>query len=560
MRERSPAIDELPRRVILIGLSGTGKTSLAPLLAERFGFEPVDTDAQVEARFGCSIPEIFERFGEPVFRAAERLALLSACARERVVIATGGGVVLDEANWVAMRPGSVIVHLQANPETIVERLRRQWESDPRFVRPLLRGDAPEKRIEALWKERGALYARADLTVQTDGKSLEVVAGEIEAAVRARARVGLVPVVSIGGASGRSDVYVAPGLLAELGRLARSRWPGARAAFVISDAAVWQHWGEAVTQALEEAGFQVQSATVPPGEESKSLSQVERLLDWLLEHRIDRGDIVVAVGGGVVGDLGGLVASLILRGVGLVQVPTSLLAMVDASVGGKTAVNHPRGKNLIGTFYQPHLVVADPQVLDTLPEAELRSGWAEVVKHAMIEVTATGQRPGVLLPLLETAPLERGELDADWLTQVIRRNIEIKAAVVQADEREAGLRRILNYGHTLGHAIEAAEYRYRHGEAVALGMRAVARMAAALGLADQELVKRQDRLLDRLGLPRHFAGSVDLVLERLAYDKKAVRGELTWILPVRPGEVVIAREVPREQVLAALDALLARAVP
>lgn len=560
MRERSPAIDELPRRVILIGLSGTGKTSLAPLLAERLGFEPVDTDAQVEARFGCSIPEIFERFGEPVFRAAERQALLSACARERVVISTGGGVILDEANWVAMRPGSVVVHLQASPETIVERLRRQWGSDPRFVRPLLRGDEPEKRIEALWNERGALYARADLTVQTDEKSLEAVAREIEAAVRARARGGLVPVVSIGGASGRSDVYVAPGLLAELGRLARSRWTSARAAFVISDAAVWQHWGEAVSQALEEAGFQVQSATVPPGEESKSLSQVERLLDWLLEHRIDRGDIVVAVGGGVVGDLGGLVASLILRGVGLVQVPTSLLAMVDASVGGKTAVNHPRGKNLIGTFYQPHLVVADPLVLDSLPAAELRSGWAEVVKHAMIEVTATGQRPGVLLPLLEAAPLEGGELDADWLSQVIRRNIEIKAAVVQADEREAGLRRILNYGHTLGHAVEAAEYRYRHGEAVALGMRAVARMAAALGLAGQELVERQDRLLDRLGLPRHFAGSVDLVLERLAYDKKAVRGELTWILPVRPGEVVITREVPPEQVLAALDALLARAGP
>ena len=171
-------IDTVPRRVILIGLSGTGKTSLAPLVAERLGFEPVDTDAQVEARFGCSIPEIFERFGEPVFRAAERQALLSACARERVVISTGGGVILDEANWVAMRPGSVVVHLQASPETIVERLRQQWGSDPRAVRPLLRGDEPERRIEALWKERGVLYARADLTVHTDGKSLEVVAGEI----------------------------------------------------------------------------------------------------------------------------------------------------------------------------------------------------------------------------------------------------------------------------------------------------------------------------------------------------------------------------------------------
>lgn len=551
-------IDTLPRRVILIGLSGTGKTSLAPLVAERLGFEPVDTDAQVEARFGCSIPEIFERYGEPVFRAAERQALLTACARERVVVATGGGVVLDEANWVAMRSGGVIVHLQASPGTIVERLRRQWGNDPRSVRPLLRGDEPERRIESLWSERAALYARADLTVQTDGKSVEEIAREVEAGVRAHAQRGLVPVVSIGGATGRSDVFVAPGLLAELGHLTRSRWPMARTAFIVGDAAVWQHWGEVVSQALSGAGFQVRSATVPPGEESKSLAEVERLLGWLLEHRIDRGDIVVAVGGGVVGDLGGLVASLILRGVGLVQVPTSLLAMVDASVGGKTAVNHPRGKNLIGTFYQPHLVVADPQVLDTLPAAELRSGWAEVVKHAMIEVTATRQYPGVLLPLLEAAPLQSDTRDPDWLTRVIRRNIEIKAAVVQADERETGLRRILNYGHTLGHAIEAAEYRYRHGEAVALGMRAVAWMAAALGLADQELAERQNRLLDRLCLPGYFEGNADLVFERLAYDKKAVRGELTWILPVKPGEVVITREVPRDLVLAALHALQAGA--
>ncbi len=509
----------------------------------------------VEARFGCSIPEIFERFGEPVFRAAERQVLLAACARDHVVVATGGGIVLDEANWVAMRPGSVIVHLRASPQTIAERLQRQLESDPRVVRPLLRGDNPAQRIATLWRERAAFYARADLAVQTDGMSLEAIVHELEAAVRSRARMGTVPVASIGGATGRSDIYVAPGLLAELGRLARSRWPAARAAFVVGDAAVWEHWGTAVCQALETHEFEVRSTTVPPGEASKSLAEAERLLDWLLEHRIDRGDIVVVVGGGVVGDLGGLVASLVLRGVGLVQVPTSLLAMVDASVGGKTAVNHPRGKNLIGTFYQPHLVVADPLVLRTLPDAELRSGWAEIVKHAMIEVTATGQRPGVLLSLLEGACLEQVEFEPSWLARVVGRNIEIKAAVVQADEREAGLRRILNYGHTLGHAIEAAGYRYRHGEAVALGMRAAARMAAALGYTDQGLVERQDRLLDRLGLPHSFEGSVEEVLERLAYDKKAVHGELTWILPVRPGEVIVTRDVPREEVLGALAELV-----
>jgi shikimate kinase/3-dehydroquinate synthase len=542
--------------VILIGLSGTGKTSLAPLLAERLGFDAIDTDTMVEARFGCSIPEIFERFGEPVFRAAERQALLAACARDGVVIATGGGVVLDEANWVTMRPGSVIVHLQARPRTIVERLHCQWQSDPRRLRPLLQGDDPERRVEQLWHERAALYRRADLVVQTDGRSLELLAHELGEVVRAQARAGLVPVASIGGATGRSDIYVAPGLLRDLGSLTRARWPAARAAFVIGDAAVWVHWGRAVCEALETAEYEVHWTTVPPGERSKALAEVERLLEWLLDQRISRGDVVVAVGGGVTSDLVGLVASLVLRGVGLVQVPTSLLAMVDASVGGKTAVNHPRGKNLIGSFYQPHLVVADPEVLRTLPGEELRSGWAEVVKHAMIEVTATGHDPGVLLAQLEEARLEETAIDLVWLARVIRRNIEIKAAVVLADERETGLRRILNYGHTLGHAIEAAGFHYRHGEAIALGMRAVARMAASLGVTSWELVDRQDRLLDRLGLPRRFEGSVDEVLDRLAYDKKAVHGQLTWILPVRLGEVTVTRDVPWERVIWALETLRA----
>lgn len=538
----------------MLGLSGTGKTSLAPVLAERLGFEAVDIDALVEARFGCPISEIFDRFGEPVFRAAERQALVTACARAGVVIAAGGGIVLDEANWVTMRPGSVLVHLQATPQTIVERLQRQWASDPRYFRPLLRGHDPVRRVEALWRERAPLYARADLVVQTDGQVLEHLARHLEVAVRARARSGLVPVTSIGGATGRSDIYVAPGLLHHLGALARQRFRTARAAFIIGDAAVWRNWGETVYKAFEAAEYQVRWTTVPPGEESKSLTEAQRLLDWLLDERINRGDFVVALGGGVTGDLAGLVASLVLRGVGFVQVPTTLLAMVDASVGGKTAVNHPRGKNLIGTYYQPHLVVVDPVVLRTLPADELRSGWAEVVKHAMIEVTATGQSSTILLSMLEAASPEATASEEGWLAEVIRRNIEVKAAVVQADERETGLRRILNYGHTLGHAIEAAGYRYRHGEAVALGMRAVARMAASLGIATWELVDRQERLLDRLGLPRWFEGSQEEVLERLAYDKKGVGGQLTWILPVRAGEVTVTQDVPWERVLWALGTL------
>jgi len=542
-------------RIALIGLSGSGKSAIAPLLADRLGWRPVDTDRMVEERFGLPIPEIFARFGESVFRAAEREALLQATAQRHVVIATGGGIVLDERNWVPLRSGTAVVHLTARIETLAARLRSQWALDAASARPLLAGDL-EARLHTLWEQRRALYQRADIVVETDRRTPEELVEVIAAAVHSRAERGLIPFLALASATGRSDLYVQSGLLAALGELARHRWPDARRAFVITDDHVARHWGEPTRRALESGGFDVSVLRIPPGETSKILTTVEWLLDQLLGHGIERTDIVVALGGGVVGDLAGFVASIVLRGVGLVQVPTSLLAMVDASVGGKTGVDHKLGKNLIGTFYQPHLVVADPTVLETLPEAERRSGWAEVVKHAMIEYSATCQ--SVVPPLVELLQQRRFE---DWwhstdLDEVIRRNIVIKASVVAQDERESGLRRILNYGHTLGHAIEAASaYQLRHGEAVALGLRAAARIAQQMGLCSEELVALQDELLDAAGLPRTATLPVEEVLARLRYDKKVASGMPTWILPVEPGRVVVRRDVPSQLVRQVAAALL-----
>lgn len=544
-------------RVYLIGLSGSGKTTLAPLLAERLGFEAVDIDAEVERHFGRSIPDIFAAFGEPVFRAAERDALAQASRRTRVVVATGGGAVLDPANWADMRPRSAIVHLTAAPSVLIERLEAAVRATPMAERPLLRGDDPLARLESLWQARRHLYEQADLTIDTTGKSLDALAQEIAGQITALDRAGVIPVDSLGTPSGRSDLYAAPGLLAEVGTLARRRWPKARRAWVIADEHVLPLWGAPVEGSFTQAGFDVTMRAVPAGEGSKSLQEASALLDWLLGGGIERGDVVVALGGGVVGDLAGFVAAIVLRGVGLVQLPTSLLAMVDSSVGGKTGVNHALGKNLIGAFYQPPLVVADPHVLRTLPPRDLRNGWAEIVKHSMIECTATGTPEPVLLPWLEGRTPVGGLGEPGELAALIAHNIRLKAAVVRADEREAGLRRILNYGHTLGHAIEAAGYRYLHGEAVALGMRAAARLAHRLGLCDADLVARQDALLDRLDLPRTYDGEWEPVREHLLRDKKVVQGTLTWILPEGPGRVVVRRDVPLEAVEAVAREIGAR---
>ncbi|ACZ38552.1 3-dehydroquinate synthase [Sphaerobacter thermophilus] len=544
-------------RVYLIGLSGSGKTTLAPLLAERLGFEAVDIDAEVERHFGRSIPDIFAAFGEPVFRAAERDALAQASRRTRVVVATGGGAVLDPANWASMRPRSAIVHLTAAPSVLIERLEAAVRATPMAERPLLRGDDPLARLESLWQARRHLYEQADLTIDTTGKSLDALAQEIAGQITALDRAGVIPVDSLGTPSGRSDLYAAPGLLAEVGTLARRRWPKARRAWVIADEHVLPLWGAPVEGSFTQAGFDVTMRAVPAGEGSKSFQEASALLDWLLGGGIERGDVVVALGGGVVGDLAGFVAAIVLRGVGLVQLPTSLLAMVDSSVGGKTGVNHTLGKNLIGAFYQPPLVVADPHVLRTLPPRDLRNGWAEIVKHSMIECTATATPEPVLLPWLEGRTPVGGLGEPGELAALIAHNIRLKAAVVRADEREAGLRRILNYGHTLGHAIEAAGYRYLHGEAVALGMRAAARLAHRLGLCDADLVARQDALLDRLDLPRTYDGEWEPVREHLLRDKKVVQGTLTWILPEGPGRVVVRRDVPLEAVEAVAREIGAR---
>lgn len=346
-----------------------------------------------------------------------------------------------------------------------------------------------------------------------------------------------------------DVVIEPGLLERAGERIRSLVPHRRCA-LLADANVLSLHGEGVRASLESAGYATLVASIPTGEEQKTLATVATLYDVLLENRQERKSPLVALGGGVSGDIVGYVAATYLRGVPFVQCPTTLLAMVDASVGGKTGVNVPQGKNLIGAFHQPALVLIDPIMLRSLPERELRCGLAECIKHAVVRDAALFDFIGDNLEAILG-------VEVDVIVELVRRNVEIKAAVVMEDEREAGVRAHLNFGHTFAHAIEATSGfgKVLHGEAVGLGMLAASRTAAELGLCDARLYDRLFAMLEAAGLPvkTGLAGD-DELLGAMRLDKKVADDRIRFILPESMGRVVIRNDVPPSCVRAGWDAI------
>ncbi len=328
-----------------------------------------------------------------------------------------------------------------------------------------------------------------------------------------------------------DILIARGLRHRLGALLRAQVQGNQMA-IVTHAKIDRLYGDTVRRSLTAAGFQTISIRVPSGERYKTLGQVERIYDRLIRHRFERGATLLALGGGVIGDMTGFAAATFLRGVACVQVPTTVVAQVDASIGGKTGVDHPMGKNLIGVFHQPRQVCIDPDVLTTLPRREFVAGLAEVVKYGVIADAAFFE---YLEEHAEALLAQR----PDVVAHCIARSAAMKAEIVSADEREAGRRKILNYGHTFGHAVETLTgYRaVKHGEAVAIGMVAAARLACDIGLLDAETVTRQTRLLTRLGLPTTLPPLPPAQLIRtLLRDKKVSGGEVYFVLPEKIGAV------------------------
>lgn len=551
--------------IILTGFSYTGKTQVGLAVAASLGLSYVDTDEEIVRLSGEPIADIFARDGEDRFRELERETLREVCGRTDAVISTGGGAFMFEANRDLMLESGVVVCLEARPATIYGRLLKDAEENPgQEVRPLLAGADPLKRIEELKRFRQPFYALADWTVHTDSLTVQEVAEEvirgwerIGSRKKARAPQPSVPesreadapychghgaACVVTTATEAYPVFVGWGVLDRLGRHMRNAGLEGRV-HVVSDDQVFPLYGESAGKVLEQAGFAVDHFVLAKGEQSKSFGTAVAVYDWLVERRAERGDAILALGGGVVGDLAGFVAATFLRGIPLVQVPTSLVGMVDSSIGGKVGVNHPQGKNLIGAFYQPRLVLSDIQTLATLPRREYVSGWAEVIKHAMI-------RDPRLLRLLEERSHDLLGLERDVTTEAVARSAAIKAEVVSADEKERGLRTILNYGHTIAHGLEAATgyERFLHGEAVAIGMAGAARISRRLGMLSQGVVERQEQVLREFGLPASCAGVVpDGVLQALQLDKK-VRGErIRWVLLTDVGRIAVRDDVPDEVV-------------
>jgi 3-dehydroquinate synthetase/shikimate kinase len=525
--------------VVLVGLPGSGKTAVGRRLAHRHAAEFVDLDESIERADGRRIPQIFEDDGEPAFRvmersAVERLGPADEGATVHRVIATGGGAVVDPRNRWALYRRRLPIWLDGRPEVLAQRLRRSPN-----VRPLVQGRDPIGTIRELARNRARFYAAgarlnsaaevAALVERIDDLAAERAAAP-DATVLLRADTMSGHVV-IGEAIAAAEVGEA------LRRADASR------AILVSEPGAWSAAGESLANALARDGFGVERVMLPGGEDAKRLAVIETAARELAGLRAERLEPLVAIGGGALGDAAGFLAATWLRGVPVIHVPTTLVAQIDASIGGKTAVDLPEGKNLVGAFHQPTAVIIDIAFLRTLPERQRRAALGEAVKMA-----ALGDERLFELLEHEGHAIARGDeavFASGAVEEVVERAAWAKIEVVTADEHEQGAaegRIALNLGHSLGHAFEAASGfgALLHGEAVAAGLRAAARIGEEIGVTPPDRRARIEGLVDSLGLATEpLPYPLDAVMGALAADKKHAGGGLRWVLPTADGYEVRA---------------------
>lgn len=521
------------QNIVLTGFMGTGKSTVGRRLAARLGYYFVDTDELIVARNGRSIAVIFRESGEAAFRQMEAAIAQDLNGQTGLVIATGGRLMLDEANATALEQNGRVFCLTAEPEEIIARL------DGDAQRPLLNVDDPAAQIRRLLAARSAAYSRFP-QISTSGKSVDQVTEEILTMVANHpARL---PVSHPGG---EYAVVVGEGLLERLAELAGIHAPYV----VVTDSNVGPLYAGRCAGATA-------VITLPAGEQHKTLTTVRRIYDELLAAGLDRKGTIVALGGGVIGDMAGFAAATYLRGVDFVQCPTTLLAMVDASVGGKVGVDLPQGKNLVGAFKQPTAVLADTTALSTLPLAELCAGMAEVTKHGLIS------RPGLFrrLEMGDWRLTENLPSPISHLQSLILEAIQVKRDIVQEDPYEQGRRALLNLGHTFGHAIEQVSgYAIRHGEAVAMGLVAAANLSARLGHCDPALQMRIEAALANAGLPRRIPVALDstALYRAMGHDKKKAGGSLRFVLLRDVGDAFVQGGVGETAVMETLQEIAER---
>ena len=526
--------------VVLVGLPGSGKSVVGRRLANRHGASLVDLDERIEAAAGRSISEVFAEDGEVGFRALERAAIVDLGPADpapeiRRVISTGGGAVVDPRNRWALFHGRTTVWLDGRPEVLAQRLRRSPN-----VRPLVTGRDPIGTLRDLAARRERFYGATDIH-QSGVAEVHGVVDAVDAQLRRPDRPAGTTLLRTSTPIGRfvlGDGIAADALSAELETLETLR---AQRAILVSEPGAWAAVGERLATGLRERGREVVHILLPEGEEAKRLAIVESAARELAALRVERSEPLVAIGGGALGDTAGFLAAVYLRGVPIIHVPTTLVAQIDSSIGGKTGVDLPEGKNLVGVFHQPAAVIIDIAMLRTVPERQMRAALGEAVKMA-----ALGDER--LFELLEAhgQALARNDgavFTSGVLAELVERAGWAKVEVVLADERERGAsggRIALNLGHSLGHAFEAAGGYggLLHGEAVAYGLRAATRIGVEAGVTPPERAARIGRLLDSIELATQpLPYSLATVMDHLATDKKHAAGRLRWVLPTAEGVVI-----------------------
>ncbi len=508
--------------IFLYGPPGTGKSTVGKKLAHNLKLPFIDIDRVIETKAGVSIPQIMEQQGEPAFRDLESAALKNLANEKESVIALGGGALLRDVNRAFAEANGKIILLMAELPTLLERLHHDDGK-----RPLLAGDLSAG-LTALLAKRADHYHSFSMLIHVDGKTAEQNAHRVQVLL-GRHHLS---------AMGEYDAVVQNNGLEQLGEMLKSR--GLQNPIIVTDDNVAKFHADKLAAALRSSGFAPKVLTVRSGEAYKNLETISQLWHGFLENGLDRKSTVIALGGGVTGDMAGFAASTYMRGIAWVGVPTTLLSMVDASLGGKTGFDLPEGKNLIGAFYPPKLVLADPQLLGTLPEAELISGMAEVVKHGIISDPE-------LFNLCS-----RG---LDWvknnLEEVIKRAMAVKIKVIEEDPYEKGIRAALNLGHTVGHAVElVSKFKLRHGEAIAIGAVAEAKYAARIGLTGNGLVDAITESFKSLGLPIQIPEAMlrEEIIRAMRVDKKKNAKAIRFALPVEIGKVDLVEVTDLESIL------------
>lgn len=512
------------RNIVLTGFMGTGKTSVGRALARLLDRVFVDMDTWLEEREGMRLAEIFAQKGESYFREHESALCCELAAGENLVIATGGGALVSAENRKTFANAHVVC-LDASVDEILRRLDGDDE------RPLLQGDK-RARVEALLQARRAAYAQIALHIPTDRQMPEQIAHAIVTHLAPRE-------IRVQTPNGAYPIHLGRDLLDQLGDYCKP-FALAQSCALVTNPTVRALYGDRAAEALERAGFEPTIVEIPDGEQYKNLDTVRGLYDQFIAAKLERRSAIFALGGGVIGDTAGFAAATFLRGVPFLQIPTTLLAIVDSSIGGKVAVDHPAGKNLIGAFKFPACVIADSSTLDTLPVEEFRAGMAEVIKHGVIGDSALFDE------LRKVGNARELKVGAETLERALR----VKVGIVEQDPFEENIRAHLNLGHTFGQALETlAHFQMRHGYAVALGMACAARLAANLNWCHPQTRDEIIALLEKYELPTHLPRefSPAQMIAAMGADKKVKNKRVRFILPYEIGRVGVAENVAEDEV-------------